>query len=242
VSRGQGHHRALVKRSRQAGRTAEPIIRGVLGIVDRRLREAYGANYSDRCLQASLAVRDALDELGLTARVCCGEVCLCQGYAGRSDEIAWEGFWGQNLHYWVWTQFDELVDLTISQLCLHPTSLRPDGFVIPPIWWQTLEALPPTLHYIGQGMVSTCNLPPSEAAELAELASQVRRDIHEPAFRRGNTALGPVLTGPDSWARLADQHHPWVTVNNRAARQNVRPPKWVMRRVTEWQMNAATRR
>lgn len=63
-----------------------------------------------------------------------GGVCLPLVSKGVEFRSGWTGFWDQHHHFWVITEFDEIVDLTVAQVNLHPNALGPDCVDPYPVW------------------------------------------------------------------------------------------------------------
>lgn len=79
---------------------------------------------------------------------------------------------GQDHHIWLTTEYDELVDLSISHCHRHPRSRRTDGIPMPPLWWNDLGQWPPVIRYLPDAPVRI-RLQGEDAADLARLEREV---------------------------------------------------------------------
>ncbi|ENM5895723.1 hypothetical protein NTH50_003915 [Vibrio mimicus] len=57
-----------------------------------------------------------------------------QVFAENSIAPRWNGFWGDDHHVWLMTEFGELVDLTIKYLHLYPVTKGNNQLEMPAIW------------------------------------------------------------------------------------------------------------
>lgn len=103
-------------------------------IVKRALTDHFGDNYSYCCLQSSVAIKQVLENFGIKSSLVMGGVCLPVVSKGMEWRSGWHGFWDQHHHFWVVTEFGEIVDLTIAQINLHPNCPGPDCVDPYPVW------------------------------------------------------------------------------------------------------------
>lgn len=126
--------RAELEVSRAARATSRFLKVLTFQIVKRALIERFGENYSYCCLQSSVAIKQVLENFGIKSSLIMGGVCLPLVSKGVEFKSGWNGFWDQHHHFWIITEFDEIVDLTIAQINLHPDALGPDCVDPYPVW------------------------------------------------------------------------------------------------------------
>lgn len=224
-----------VQESIRARSTTGALRQLILHVVHRALVAHYGVNYAIRCLQACCGVQLLLTKLDLQSTIWEGALCCAHGCSARPDIVSWGGFWDRDHHYWLATQFYEIVDLTIRHSHKHPARSRDDGFQVPAFWWNVEEGLPPTIFYLPEGVVAD-DAPFENQDDAADMTRflQVVDDTWEERLRSlkpQQVSFGPLLTGYESWARLAKAGHSWVLVNCRAAEINLPLPPWVAKRL-----------
>ena len=199
-----------VAMSKIRNRTTEPLRRFVLGIVDDSLRAHYGENYSIRCLQGTFAIASTLNALGLNCTQVRGAVCVLEAKLNNCNpEYGWSGFWDQDKHAWAVTQFNEIVDLTISQLHLHPRSTRAE-LAVPAIWWNEPKKFPHSIIYLPVPQV-VADLDSTEQASFDDFMALVtqKRDaaFSTPITQNFN---GPILSSMPSLRSLRAEGNPWA--------------------------------
>lgn len=236
-----------VRESKAGKNTPLPLRQLVLLVVHRALTAHYGGNYSIRCLQASHATQYLLSKLGIVSRIVEGDFCCASAYASIPDAIVWSGFWDKDHHYWVYTEFAEVVDLTIRQSHKHPAKPRKDGFEVPAFWWTVSDGLPPTIHYLPRGVVAAeANYETAEVGYDVERLLRVLDECWTDQLQRlkpRQISFGPLLTGRESWEQLRKAENTWVLVNCLAATTNDPLPPWIAKRnddlLAMWRDNEA---
>lgn len=149
----QGFLDGEISESREQRRTSLFIRKLTLHVVDAALRQHYGADYPIRCLQASCGIRRVLGSFGIAARLVVGAACFSEVNRKPPVEVSWGGFWDQDHHIWTLTEYDEIVDLTITQLHLHPAKQRCDAVPIPAVWWSPSHRWPSIILYLPEGEI-----------------------------------------------------------------------------------------
>jgi hypothetical protein len=219
----------------KANRETTPFLRRfVLRIVDQSLRDIFGDNYSIRCLQSSIAIQTLLSEFGIGSRVFSGAVCLSRATKGDPFQLGWAGFWGDDRHAWVATDFVEFVDLTISQVHLHPASSHDTDEAIPAIWWHPADIWPPIIKYLPEGEAQP-DLPPDEANELERLITRLH-EVKEQVMRTcdpKDSLFEPILYGPKHLQEMVAAGYPWLVKSLQIQRQGIPMPDWVINRDRE---------
>jgi hypothetical protein len=224
--------------SRRDKRTTPFLRRFVLSIVEEALLARYGNRSPEKCLQSSLAIQLVLDRLGISSDVCEGAACFAQAYKNAPQEIRWVGFWGEDHHYWLMTEFRELVDLTVSRIYLHPGFSRSDGETIPPLWWNDLGSWPNTIRYIPAGLLSTDSRFENGEDEDDQKAFEacVIETLNRYIASRdvGNVSFGPILENEDSLDSLYQQGLPYLVKTYIVQQQAISFPPWIQQRLAEW--------
>lgn len=205
----------------------------VFAIVDRAVSEHYRDLYPIKCLQSSAAIQVLLDRLGIKSNLFIGATCWAKVSTDGLPE-GWNGFWGDDHHVWVATEFYELVDLTISKLHLHPASLNSPQREVPAVWWGDISRWPHVIKYLPTGRAGL-GLNESDLEDLELFKKRVLRifseigsgDLEIPCFP------GPILHGPDCLNRLHSEGHAWVNDAYFFEKHNVPLPEWIIRRELE---------
>src|SRR4051812_34692423 len=91
--------------------TSLPIIATVSRVVTRVVDRIAG-DRADYPLLVAAACVEALKQFGIESRIMYGQVAWIEVMDDHS--LAWAGCWGENFHFWVATQFGEVVDLNTS--------------------------------------------------------------------------------------------------------------------------------
>ncbi len=199
-----------LKKSRKCNQTSSFLIQLVFQIVDEVLSNHYEESYSDRCLQSSLAIQQVLAFLGIDSYVYGTDFCIAQAYEGSSDVI-WGGFWDTNHHVWVVTEFDETVDLSVSQSHKHSSNSRPNQLPIPAIWWQRADEWPEVIKYLQSGVINP-ELSDAGNRDLQVVSSKIDEmlatimndfDVRDISFQ-------PIIQSPRSLEDLLGSNHSWA--------------------------------
>jgi hypothetical protein len=225
--------RREVNESRRDGRTTTAIRRFVLGIVDESLREHFGENYSDRCFQSSMAVKETLQRLEIESTLGNGHVCMSRVTIldENSLEYGWAGFWDQHDHVWAFDEFGELIDLTISQLHLHSASAGRGDLAIPAIWWDDVNGWPSTMLYLPAGH-PIAEFSPEETADTEAFMAKVREKLDITVDEESGPAYqDAILSGEVTLNELLAARHPWALCSSLA--QEVPRPQWILNRIEE---------
>jgi hypothetical protein len=226
-----------VQKSRRDRHTSQFLRRFVFSIVDQALHEHYRRDYPQKCLQSSVGIQLVLKKLGIESRLWTGAACFAQAYKNAPTKTGWAGFWDRDHHVWLVTEFAELVDLTISELHLHPSFSRRDAEPIPPLWWDELGQWPGTIRYLPEGTVSSVFQfeTREETEDLERFKARVLTTMeHYVAGRRAESvAFGPVLEGDHSLNALHDHGHPYLVKTLIVHQLGIPFPPWVQRRMAE---------
>ena len=222
-----------VARSRSAKTTSTAIKQLTFSVVDRALREQYGDNYSDRCLQGSVAANIVLERLGIDSRLVGGSVCVPMLGTGLPFRTGWQGFWDHDHHVWLHTEFNEFVDLTIAQIDKHGRHQSFAQVPPPPVWtndiefWQMMTYLPDGVGEVG--------LVGDEKDDLDALCQRVSAimDGFTAATDLDEVAFGVILEGIATCEALFNQRDEWA-MKAQAFQNSSEPlPSWVENRMHE---------
>ena len=124
-----------------AGKRATPFLRRlVFQTVDAVSRSHYARDYSMKCVQTAAATKMLLAKMGIDSRLTMGAVCFPKILDG-GQFAGWAGFWDADHHVWLETEFNEVVDLSISQLHDHPRTIERE-MQTPAIWWEQRNGCP----------------------------------------------------------------------------------------------------
>jgi hypothetical protein len=224
-----------VAKSRIERRTTDFLRNLAIFTVRNSLHRHYGDNYSIRCLQSSCAFEIVLSTFGLKSRLWKGAACFAEAFANPPHTFSFGGFWDQDHHIWLFTEFGEIVDFTVSQLHLHPSAhSRSDTLQIPPIWWDDVTTWPCAVRYIPDGPIKIA-LPADDMKDLEEFRKLVSSNLDEnlKQLEPNDVPTVCILGGPDSMQRLYKSNHPWVVGVLRYETNGFPLPDWIRQRHNE---------
>jgi len=138
----------------------------VIAQVSRVVTQVVDRIMSDRVdfpLMVAAACVEALKGFGIESRVMYGPVAWIEVLEDHT--LTWAGCWGENFHFWVATQFGEVVDLNSSVAFRKKSHDRPDvrPLYSPPMLWSS--EVPRFYRFQPEG--------------IAELELTEERDIHK---------------------------------------------------------------
>lgn len=192
-------------------RTPDFVRKLCFTIVEKALMLHYVDSYSMRCLQSSLAISQILKRFGIKSQVYTGEICVSQVFSDDKIAPRWNGFWGDDHHVWLMTEFSEIVDLTIKYLHLHPVTKGNGQLQMPAIWWSDVSRWPRVIKYLPQGPIAV-KLPDEEMTDLQVFQAKVSQELD--AFFESNSAqqvvFSPILHGPESMNDLYVKGDLWL--------------------------------
>lgn len=101
-------------------------------------------------LMVAAATAEALKSFKIEARVMYGQAAWIEVLEDQS--VTWAGCWGQNIHFWVATQYGEIVDLNTSVAFKKRAHDNPNvkPLYSPPILWSA--EVPKFYRYIPEGV------------------------------------------------------------------------------------------
>ncbi len=197
-------------------------------VVDRALIQHYPDTFSMKCLQASVAIRILLDLNGIRSREFMGAVCVSQVFEDESKLPSWNGFWGEDHHVFLVTENNELVDLTMRYLHLHPLSKGNGQLPVPAIWWNDIDRWPTILKYIPEGAVEIM-LPEDETLDLEDFKKLVLKE-YEMSLKNSTIneiVYEPILNGVDSLNKLHNKGNLWLKKSYIFEEQGIPLPPWI---------------
>lgn len=152
--------------------TPLPIIANVSRIVT-AVTDRITGDRAEYPLLVAAACVEALKLFGIESRVMYGQVAWVEVMPDHS--LAWAGCWGENFHFWVATQFGEVVDLNTSVAHRTRSHKNPElkALYSPPILWST--EVPKFYRYVPEGVAE---LELTEDKDRQRFES-VLREIHE---------------------------------------------------------------
>lgn len=223
-----------VEKSAARKRTTPFLRRLVFQTVDTVSRMHYGKYYSMKCVQTAAATKMLLAKVGIGSRLTLGAVCfpkiLISGqFAG------WTGFWDADHHVWIETEFNEVVDLTISQLHDHPRT-REREMQTPAIWWQQGNGWPPIIRYLFDTCVDGVDLENAGDQESYEqFVERVQAEFVSLLADKGveDVAFSPLLGDLDQLNMWTEEGHPWATAALSVLEYNIPFPPWITERQRE---------
>ncbi len=129
--------------------TSLPIIANVSRVVTLVVDRITGDRVDFPLLVAAACV-EALKCFGIESRVMYGQVAWLEVLEDHS--LAWAGCWGENFHFWVATQYGEVVDLNTSVAHRKRSHSAPQlkALYSPPILWSA--EVPAFYRYIPEGI------------------------------------------------------------------------------------------
>jgi len=123
-----------IKKSKFEKLTSPLLMYFIFNLIEESLFEVYGKNSSMKCLQSSIAIQKILKQFGIESKIHYGSCCFSL-IEKKTKNFCWGGFWDKDHHVWLITEFEELIDFTISLVHLHPKIITKNDFEeIPPLW------------------------------------------------------------------------------------------------------------
>ena len=129
--------------------TPLPIVANVSSIVTKVCDRITG-DRNDFPLLVAAACVEALKKFEIESRIMYGQVAWIE--VMEDNSVAWVGCWGSSFHFWVATQFGEVVDLNASVAHRKRVHSAPQmkAQYSPPILWS--KDVPSFYRYIPEGI------------------------------------------------------------------------------------------
>jgi hypothetical protein len=148
----------------------------------------------------------------------------------------WGGFWGDDHHIWLVTEFNELVDLNVAVMHQHPRSRRSDGVPMPPLWWDLACGWPSVISYLPDMLVERVELPDiSDQMDLIEFEAAVMRRFEDAILtqRPDQLKCAGLLEDIDAMQRLHEAGNPWLNRAIAFQERGIPLPLWMRTRAQE---------
>ncbi|KCZ53199.1 hypothetical protein HY29_17445 [Hyphomonas beringensis] len=228
----------FLKKQREKSRSNQsttPFLRRlVFHTVDQVALEHYGADYAMKCAQTAGAAQRLLSLLGVQSRLTLGAACFPK-IAPDGRFLGWTGFWGDDHHIWLTTEFFEVADLSIARLHDHPET-RGAEMPTPAIWWGYQQGWPPIIRYLEDTFIDrialSCALEQAsfeaflEKVEVALLSILNEQSVSDIRF-------DSVLMNVDQLNALTDANDRWATAAYFVPAHNITFPDWIVEREKE---------
>ena len=218
-------------------RTTSFLRRLVFHTVDAVSRSHYAEDYSMKCVQTAAASKMLLSKVGIGSRLTMGAVCFPKILAG-GQFAGWTGFWDADHHVWLETEFNEVVDLSISQLHAHPRT-REREMQTPAIWWEQRIGWPPIIRYLCDTYVDDVALEDAGDQEsyvqyLKKVQAEFLSILADKSVE--DVAFSPLLADIDQLNTWTEEGHPWATAALTVLEYQIPFPPWIAERQREIEM------
>jgi len=223
-----------IAKARKESRTPDFLRRLSFLVVDKVLTEHYDDSYSMKCLQSSLALSLVLDKFDIRSKAFVGELCVSQVFEDEKLMPSWNGFWGEDHHVWLCTEFGEFVDLTVKYLHHHPLSKSRNQLQMPAIWWSDTTQWPTVIRYLPQAPVNP-QLPEHEMDDLGRFKKLVSKELESVIkfCSVNDIEFYPILHGPESMNELHAKGDLWLQKSILLQEHNIPHPQRIIEREQE---------
>lgn len=202
--------KSQITKSRNDDLTAPFLRHLIFQTVDTVAREHYPDDYSMKCAQVSGAIQHLLSHIGIRSTLIIGAACFAKVSPTKGFD-GWTGFWGNDHHMWIQTEFHEIVDLSISQLHEHPRTVDKE-VQIPAFWWDQRPGTAPLFKYLYDIQIDKIEMDEAPQATYMAFLAKVKdkfddtvaasmdERIHFVPMLSTLTELNTLVTEGDSWA------------------------------------------
>ncbi len=151
--------------------TPAPVIANVSRVVTLVADRITGDRNECPLLVATACV-EALKGHGIQSRVMYGQVAWIEVLQDHS--VIWAGCWGEHFHFWVATEYGEVVDLNVSIAHRKPAHSDPNqrGMFSPPMLWS--KEVPAFYRYQPEGVAEVELTDTRDQRHLDLVLSEVR--------------------------------------------------------------------
>ena len=187
-----------------------------------------------KCVQTASAAKILLTEMNISSRLIMGAVCFPKILVG-GQFAGWAGFWDADHHVWLETEFNEVVDLSISQLHDHPRTTERE-MQTPAIWWDSRNGWPPIIRYLFDTYVDGVDLGDAEDQESYEQFVGKVRAAYSSVLankRVEDIAFSPLLSDVDQLNLWTEKGHPWAVAALTVLKYQIPFPPWIAERQQE---------
>lgn len=163
--------------------TPLPIIANVSRVVTRVVDRLMG-DRGDYPLMVASACAEALKQFQIESRVMYGQVAWVEILEDQTP--IWAGCWGENFHFWVATQFGEVVDLNTSVAHRKRAHANPQikSIYSPPMLWS--REVPQFYRYQPEG-IAELELTDEKDIKKYELVLSEIREKCQPAAMKNQS-------------------------------------------------------
>lgn len=224
-----------VKKSKIEKKTSLFLRRLIFHVVDIALKKHYSETFSMKCLQSSVAIRILLEQNNIKSREIMGAVCVSQVFDDESKLPSWNGFWGNDHHVFLTTEYNELVDLTMKYLHLHPMSKKNKQLPVPAVWWSDIDQWPTILKYLPENAKVNIMLPEEDNLDLENFKILVLKEYENTleSSTVNEILYEPILNGIDSLNKLYNEGNMWLKKSLIFQELNIPLPPWVEKKEAE---------
>ncbi len=218
---------------RLKGRTAPFVQHLLMQIVDEAARSHYPNDYPMKCLQTAGAIKHILRKLGITARLYAGAVCFTK-IDPSGNFVGWTGFWDADHHIWLHTEFHEIVDLSVSQLHLHPQT-QGEELPLPAMWWDYRQGLPAVFKYLPDVPVAKIEMEEPDQSIYLQFLESVESLFNEYLSQRspGDIFFNRLLSHIDQLNEWTDTGDAWLYGSLEILNVEKPHPQWMIEREAE---------
>lgn len=202
-----------IKNAKKYKRTSIELKKYFLTLTHNVLIKHYGENYSDKCLQSSLAIKYLLACSGIKSVLVLGAVCMPVS-SRQFGDFGWQGFWDQNHHHWIVNEYGEMIDLTIHQINRHPQSMNINRYDPPPVWWNNYGNQLSIIKYLPETTFRRSDeinlIEPEEQERLSAFLEDIKREHARFQARYIAASFDKVLCAVSNLTDWTNQSHPWA--------------------------------
>lgn len=228
-----------IKKSKREKKTSLFLRRLIFHVVDIALNKHYSETFSMKCLQSSVAIRILLEQNDIRSKELMGAVCVSQVFNDESKTPSWNGFWGDDHHIFLATEYNELVDLTMRYLHLHPMSRENEQLPVPAVWWSDIDQWPTILKYLPENAKINITLPEEDNLDLENFKILVLKE-YENTLKSSTVneiLFEPILNGIDSMNKLYNEGNMWLKKSWIFQELNIPLPPWIKEKEAELMHN-----
>lgn len=216
--------------SNRKKKTSPFLKRLIFSVVDKALKKHYGDSYAVKCLQSSVAIHTILEKYEIRAQELVGALCVSQVFEDDIRPPNWNGFWGDDHHVWLSTEYGEIVDLTINALHLHPMSIGNSQLPVPAVWWGDIGFLPKILRYLPDGAVKLTLPEDEEDLEKFKYIVVAEYESTLNSMSINDIEYEPILCGMESLNGLYISGNSWLQKSLILQEAKVPYPRWIEER------------
>lgn len=224
-----------VHKTKASKKTTTELKQYIFSLVNTQLVAHYGTNYSDRCLQACLGIARVLNHYGIKSTLLEGSVCIPR--LGGHGDFGWHGFWGDHHHYWLITEFQELIDLSVHQINIHSAFKGNPLISPPPIWWSKISTMPDFLVYLpleGFGTATDVQLENIEENQQLQIyLTSIQESLEDKPYALYDNRFQHILTGHEDLLDKIKLKDEWATGCLNHSFLNPDLPQWFEEKIEE---------